>query len=152
MPEKNQLLSSTDKEFYSMYYEHQYDRMKELENQRLIMTNVIVGLSVLSFSLAFEDITKLNTINAIGLPFVVLIANLIAVIYNHRSRAFIKMHQRRAHEVLKAIAPDVNRLNQSIPKPINSNKDLFSRPKLQTYLHVLLMAVSLLPVFLFLCK
>lgn len=134
-----------------MYYEHQYDRMKELENQRLFMTNVIIGLSILSFSLAFEDIDKLKSINAVGLLIVVILFNIIAVLYNHRSRAFIKMHQKRAHKALKIMAPDVERLNKSIPKPYISDKDIFRRARLQDYLHILLIIISLLPFVVFLC-
>ena len=138
-----------EKEFYQMYYEHQYDRMKELENQRLIMTNVIVGMSVIAFSLAFEDITKLNLINGVGLPVIVVIANLIALMFNKRSRAYIKMHQKRAHKVLEIIAPEIENLDKSIPKPFNSDKDFFGRPRLQSYLHLLLILSSLLPIIFY---
>ncbi len=41
---------SFDQEDFRLYYQHQYDRMKELEQQRLIMTNVIVSISVLSLT------------------------------------------------------------------------------------------------------
>ncbi len=140
---------SSTKEDFRLYYQHQYDRMKELEQQRLTMTNVIVSLSVLAFSLAFGDIKKLNVVNAVGLPIVVIIANLIALLWNHRSRAFIKMHQKRAHAALEVFAPDVEALNRTIPKPFDSDKDIFRRPALQTYLHVLLMALSILPILLY---
>ena len=133
-----------------MYYQHQYDRMKELEQQRLIMTNVIVTISVLSFSLAFNDISKLNLVSAVGLPIVVIIANMIAIRWNQRTRAFIKMHQKRAHAALDAIAPEVEALDKTIPKPFDGDKDIFRRPALQNYLHVLLMIVSVLPILLYL--
>ena len=138
------------KDDFRTYYQHQYDRMAELEQQRLTMTNVIVGISVLAFSLAFADITKLNIVNAVGLPTVVLFANLIAVLYNHRSRAFIKMHQERAHKVLETFAPEIEQLDKEVPKPFDSERDIFRRPRLQTYLHVLLMAVAVLPIILYL--
>lgn len=141
---------SAEKEDFRLYYQHQYDRMKELEQQRLIMTNVIVTISVLSFSLAFTDISKLNLVSAVGLPVVVIIANVIAILWNQRSRAFIKMHQRRAHAALNAIAPEVEALDRSEPKPFNSDKDIFCRPRLQIYLHVLLIIVSVLPILLYL--
>lgn len=140
---------SSDKEDFRIYYQHQYDRMKELEQQRLIMTNVIVTISVLSFSLAFTDISKLNLVSGVGLPIVVIIANLIAIRWNQRTRAFIKMHQKRAHAALDAIAPEVEALDRSIPKPFDGDKDIFRRPALQNYLHVLLIVVSALPILLY---
>jgi DMSO reductase anchor subunit len=146
----SQVTASVNKDDFRTYYQHQYERMSELENQRLTMTNVIVGLSVLAFSLAFADITKLNVVNAVGLLIVVLFANLIAVLFNHRSRAFIKMHQKRAHSALEAFAPEVEKLDKTIPKPFDSERDLFRRPQLQTYLHFLLMALAVLPIILYL--
>jgi hypothetical protein len=141
---------SSDKEDFRLYYQHQYDRIKELEQQRLIMTNVIVTISVISFSLAFTDISKLNLVNTIGLPIVVIIANIIAILWNKRSRSFVKMHQKRAHAALNAIAPEVEALDRSIPKPFDGDKDIFRRPALQNYLHVLLIVVSVLPILLYL--
>ena len=140
---------SSDKEDFRLYYQHQYDRMKELEQQRLIMTNVIVTISVLSFSLAFTDISKLNLVSGVGLPILVIVSNLIAIRWNQRTRAFIKMHQKRAHAALEAIAPEVEALDRSIPKPFDGDKDIFRRPALQNYLHVLLIIVSILPTLLY---
>ncbi|MEM6449124.1 MAG: hypothetical protein AAF703_02300 [Cyanobacteria bacterium P01_D01_bin.105] len=139
----------SDKEDFRLYYQHQYDRMKALEQQRLFITNVIVTISILSFSLAFEDISKLNLINGVMLPIVVMAANSIAILWNKKSRAFIKMHQKRAHAALNAIAPDVELLNKSVPKPFDSNKDIFRRAALQNYLHMLLLVVSVVPILLY---
>ena len=143
---------SHEKENFRMYYQHQYERMKELEQQRLTMTNVIVGISVLAFSLAFADITKLNIVNGIGLPIVVFFVNLIAIQYTRRSRAFIKMHQERAHKTLETLAPKLEELDGTVPKHFNSDEDFFSRPKLQIYVHFLLMAASFLPIVLYCCN
>jgi hypothetical protein len=140
---------SSDKEDFRLYYQHQYDRMKELEQQRLIMTNVIVTISVLSFSLAFTDISKLNLVSGVGLPILVIVSNLIAIRWNQRTRAFIKMHQKRAHAALEVIAPEVEALDRSIPKPFDGDKDIFRRPALQNYLHVLLIIISILPTLLY---
>lgn len=138
-----------DKEDYRLYYQHQYERMKELEQQRLIMTNVIVTISVLAFTLAFSDICKLNLVNGVGLPIVVIGANFIAVMWNKRSREFIKLHQQRAHEALKEFAPEVEELDKRKAKR-DSDKDWFRRPSLQSYLHGLLMMLAVLPIVLYL--
>lgn len=137
------------KEDYRLYYQHQYDRMKELEQQRLTMTNVIVGLSVLAFSLAFSDLCKLNAVNGLGLPIVVIWANYIAVMWNKRSRAFVKMHQKRAHEALMKLASDIDEINKIHPKPVNSDTDRFRRAALQNYLHIALMLLALVPIGLY---
>ena len=152
MENQNSQQHMASKDDFQMYYQHQYERMKELEQQRLTMTNVIIGFSILSYSLAFSDLSKLNIVNAVGLPLIVLFANIIAVLYNRRSRSFIKMHQARAHKAMKIYAPELEAIDYEIPKPFESDKDVFRRPALQNYLHVLMIAASILPIFLFLFR
>ena len=135
-----------DKEDFRMYYQHQYERMSQLEQQRLIFTNLILGLSLLSFSVAFADISKLNVLNAGGLPIAVIISNWIAILFNRRSRSFIKMHQARAEKALEIFAPELDRISRQIASPINSNRDWFRRAALQNYVHIAVMLIALLPI------
>jgi hypothetical protein len=145
-------LSAADMEALKIYYEHQNKRIEELEQQRLTMTNVIISLSILAFSLGLKDLATLNFLSAVALPIVVLLANVIAVIWNKRSRAFIKMHQARAHEALQRMSPAVEELDRSIPKPFDSEWDSLKRPDLQNYLHYLMVALATLPMGYFLFR
>ena len=73
-------LSSIENEDFRMYHQLQYDRIAQLEQQRLMITNFVIGLSIISFSFAFSDINKLNIINAVGLPIVIIISNIFAML------------------------------------------------------------------------
>jgi hypothetical protein len=59
------------------------------------------------------------------------------------------VHQKRAHAALDAIAPEVEAVDKTISKPFDGDKDIFRRPALQSYLHVLLIVVSVLPILLY---
>ncbi len=134
----------------STYFNHQYERMGQLETQRLTMSNLILGGSVLAFSLAFDDLEKLNWINAVGLPIAVIAANLMAIAYIWRSREFIKMHQDRADDILDRFAPELAKIALSRPKPRNSDTDPLSRHRLQTAVHVIVVELAFVIMIIFL--
>ena len=147
----NKDIPSIENEDFRMYHQLQYDRIAQLEQQRLTMTNFVIGLSIISFSFAFSDIDKLNIINAIGLPAVIIISNIFAMLYASRSRIFIKMHQKRAEKAREIFSPNLNSISKKVPK-INSNRDPFNRTRLQIYLHVLLIVVAILPAVMYFVK
>lgn len=144
-------ISNIQNDDFRMYHQLQYDRIAQLEQQRLTMTNFVIGLSIISFSFAFSDINKLNIINAIGLPIVIIISNIFAMLYTSRSRKFIKMHQKRAEKAREIFSPRLNIISNEVPK-IDSNRDLFNRTRLQIYLHVLLIIIAILPMFIYFIK
>jgi hypothetical protein len=59
-------------EFIRMYYEHQYDRMAKLEEQGHSITNIILSLSVLSFTFAFDPNSKPNLVTGVVLPIIII--------------------------------------------------------------------------------
>ncbi|MDM8530456.1 hypothetical protein QUF63_04740 [Anaerolineales bacterium HSG25] len=138
-----------DLDNFRMYHRLQYDRISQLEQQRLTMTNLVIVISTFSFTFGFAEPGKLNFASAIGLPIIIIISNSFALMYSHRSREFIKMHQRRAEEARKLYALEFNDINKKVGKR-NSNKDPFNRTKLQIYLHILLMTIALLPMAVYL--
>lgn len=141
--------SSFEKDDFRMYHQLQYERIAELEQQRLTMTNFVVGVSIISFTFAFSDMGKLNVINAMALPIIIIISNIFAMLYTSRSRKFIKMHQQRAEKARERYSPELNQINKAVSK-IESSRDPFNRTRLQAYLHILLIAIALLPMFIFL--
>jgi Ca2+/Na+ antiporter len=139
--------SPTDIEFVKMYYEHQYDRMAKQEEQRMTITNYVLTLSAIVFTFGFQGNSQLTIINGIGLPLIIMVANMFAVLYIERSAQFMKMHQNRAGEVMKRYAPELKEINDKIiaTKP----KFWDSRRRLQKGLHLLLICTALIPIGIF---
>jgi hypothetical protein len=144
-------LIKMDKEDFRMYHQLQYERISQLEQQRLTMTNFVIGISLLAFTFGFSDFSNLNLVTAIGLPVAIIISNLFAMLYTSRSRKFIKMHQKRAEKARELYSKDLNRIYESVPK-VESEHDFFSRARLQIYLHLLLIAIALLPLIIYLLR
>jgi hypothetical protein len=63
--------------YVSMYYQNQYDRIAKLENLRLSITNVVITLSVVSFTFSFSGAQPLNKIMGVILPILLIISNLL---------------------------------------------------------------------------
>jgi hypothetical protein len=131
-------------EFVIMYYERQYARMEHLESQRLTLSNVVITITVLGFTFGFGDTTKLNLLTGIGLPLIIAVANVFAIIYERGSSAICRVHQKRAHATLERYASSLYSINNEIELP---NLKLAGRlTSTLTCLHILLVAASLLPI------
>ena len=75
----------TKDEFVRMYYEHQYDRLAKHESYRLTLTNYVLTISALVFTFGYQNTTQLTVINGIGLPLIIIIANIFAIGYIDRT-------------------------------------------------------------------
>jgi hypothetical protein len=141
---------SIDDNYVRMYYEHQYERMAKLEEQRLSMTNYVLTISALAFTFGFKDQTFITVINGIGLPLVIIVANLFAIVYIDRSGKFLYLHRKRAHEILKNFAPELDAYNEKYSDP---KKGIFGgRTKIQKLLHILLILLALIPLGIYLAQ
>ncbi len=109
------------------YYQHQYERIEQLENQRQTFTTIILTLSILAFTFGFSP----NNKGAVGNPLAILqnvilliviaIANVMAVSYMRRTQSWIRSHRFRAKETLKKFDPALFKLDQdSLDKSWNS--------------------------------
>jgi hypothetical protein len=134
-------------EYVRMYYEHQYDRTAKLEEQGLIISNIVITLSVVAFTFGFDGAHGASVIAAIGLPFVMIVANVFAIAYLGRTSSWIRTHRLRAKRLLEIFAQDLHRLDRITHVPHRTRT--LSRRKIQLLLHLLLMAAALLPVVLF---
>lgn len=105
-------IKPTDENYVRMFYEHQYERMKTLEEQRLSITNYVITVSALAFTFGFKDVTQLTLLNAVGLPLIIVIVNWFAMAYIDRSARFIHTHRKRAKEVLHEFAPKLDDYNE----------------------------------------
>ena len=144
MPNKTKLPSD---DFVRTFYDHQYERMKALEEQRLSVTNYVLTVSALALTFGFQGGLSLTIINGVGLPLIIIFVNIFAIVYISRSAKFIHMHQKRAREVLRDFAPVLDAYNEKIEWPRKSI--LGGRTRLQQWIHVLLVLTALIPVGVF---
>ncbi|MGC1375219.1 MAG: hypothetical protein WA821_03295 [Anaerolineales bacterium] len=135
---------SVDGDYVCMYYEHQYERMGRQEDNRLTITNYVLTMSALAFTFGYQNVTQLAIINGIGLPLIIIIANMFAIFFVERAQEVMKVHQDRAHEVLAIYAPELQEINK---KHIwRKGGFLHSMRWLQKGIHVLLILTALIPV------
>lgn len=135
-------------DFVRVYYEHQYDRMAKQEEYRLSITNYVLSISALAYTFGYQNATILTVVNGIGLPLIIIFANLFAMATIDRTRQYALAHRDRAHEVVKRYAPElmeINKLYQSDQKGIFGK-----RTRLQKGIHVLLILTAIIPVLVYL--
>ncbi len=120
--------------------------MKEgqLENQRLMITNIVITLSVLAFTFGFSSGDALNIINGIGLPAIMIISNLFAIIYIWRTLQYIRVHQARAKNLLSKYAIVISEIDKSKPMPFVMFR--LGLAKIQLLMHILLVIAMLIPI------
>ena len=137
--------------YAQMYYEHQYDRMAKLEEQGMLITNVVVSLNILAFTFGFNNAVAPSVIAGIGLPVVMVIANLFAILYINRTSSWIRTHRMRAKRILRDLSPTLYALDQTTVAPHPKGVFGVGRRTIQIILHLLLIITSILvPLVLYL--
>ncbi|GEM_PF-1993163 len=143
---KNAKTEVTDGDYIRMYYEHQYDRIEKNENHRLTVSNYVLTLSALAFTFGFQGGLELNVLNGLGLPLIVIIANIAAISNIGYTAIFIDVHRNRAHEVLQKHAPELSKVDAKH----DFDDDLLNRRrKVERRIHQLLIYVALMPLGLY---
>lgn len=142
---KGSKLKKTDGDYVRMYYEHQYDRVAKLENLRLLITNVVITLSVASFTFSFANSQPLNIMNGVVLPVILIVSNFFAIIYIVMTLEVIKMHVNRANIVLRQFASALSAINDKEKPPRWTDK--FNIAINQIVFHVLLVVLCSLPIW-----
>ena len=145
MPTKTK---SVDDNYVRMYYEHQYERIGKQEESRLTITNYVITLSALAFTFGYQNVVQLTVINGIGLPLIILIANLFAIAYINRTKDFINAHRARALEILERYAPVLKEINEL--HRWRKGRFLLGRGHVQIGIHWLLILTALIPASLYL--
>jgi hypothetical protein len=138
--------SRAESEYVRMYYEHQYDRMAKLEDQRLIITNIVIGLTTVTFTFGISKTEGLTAFSGVCLPFVMVLSNFLAMAYAVHSADVIKAHQKRAKKVLRLYAKDLHELDQGIPW----SRRIGPRWKIQLLIHLALVIIALTPLYVYL--
>jgi hypothetical protein len=129
------------------YYQHQYERMGKLEDQRLAITNITITLSVLSLTFGFNSATGFSKIIGYAVLVVMALANAFAILYILVTRSWISTHEMRAKGVLERRAKSLYLFDQQTYAEYK--KWAPGRWKIQMYLHILLIIVAA-AIFVFL--
>ncbi len=137
----------TKDEFVRMYYEHQYDRLAKHESYRLTLTNYVLTISALVFTFGYQNTTQLTVINGIGLPLIIIIANIFAIGYIDRTMDFMNTHQNRAREVLNRYAPELSEINAL--HTWRKSGFIRSRIRIEKGIHQLLILIACIPFVIF---
>jgi predicted membrane protein len=137
-------------EYARIYYQHQYERLSKLEDQRLAITNIVMTISTGALAFGFSDVNNLSLINGVGLPLMIIFSNLFAIAYIIRSRDFMETHKQRARKVLELKASELSQIDQAMKWP--ERKWFRNRTRIQVSFHVVLMLTALLPVGSYLKK
>lgn len=135
-------------EYVRMYYEHQYDRMAKLEEQRLIITNIVLALSIAAFSFGFSNIHGLTIFTGLGIPVVLGFSNYFAIAYLAHSEDVIKAHKKRAKRALELYANDLYQLDTD--KHYQWSKRWWPRWKIQLSIHIILIFIALFLAYTYL--
>ena len=137
----------TEENFIRMYYEHQYDRLAKHESYRLTLTNYVLTISALVFTFGYQNTNQLTIINGIGLPLIIIVANIFAMGYIDRTVDFTNAHQNRAREVLNRYAPELSEINEK--HTWRKSGLIRSRRRIEKGIHQLLILIACIPFIIF---
>lgn len=143
-------IEGVNPDYVRMYYENQYDRVAKLENLRLLITNVVVTLSVVSFTFSFSGAQPQNLITGVILPSILIVSNLFAIVYIIITYQTIMTHLKRANSIISQYAPHLGEISKLIPTPMWTNKLTLAHTQL--LFHILLIMLSILPVWMYFSK
>jgi hypothetical protein len=123
-----------------MYYEHQYGRIENLEQQALNTTNITNALFIAMLTFSQRDVTS-----HFYLPFAMVVINIFAIAYIYRSGKAIMIHQSRAKKILETHEKEIFELDKTIPIP--ERHFLPGRLMIQMGVHSVLLLISLSLMF-----
>ncbi|MCV2487225.1 hypothetical protein OD917_19990 [Flavobacterium sp. SH_e] len=131
-----------DPENFRMYYQLQYDRIDKLETKRENFCNFVLTLSsaIIVFSLSTDNRLSQYTNYLIAL---IIIFNVAAILFFSKTRAFIKMHQKRATIASEKFANELLLINKEVDK-INSDGDLLNRNNIYSIIHFAIIVIMLM--------
>lgn len=115
MEESNKYHMS-DSEFSTLFYKHQYERMYELEQQTINITSVVITLLILALTFGFDK-ERVSPYTGFVLLVTIIVVNLFAILYIHRSAQAIDVHRDRALRVLQRSSPHIYEIQSSIEDP-----------------------------------
>ena len=100
------------------YNQLQYDRIDKLETKRENFCNYVITLTSAIYTIGFIFLEKIQFAYAFVLICFIIILNLTAIIFNWRTRPWIKLHQERAKLVRAKMSTDFEKLEDDAKKNI----------------------------------
>jgi hypothetical protein len=127
-------------ERYWAYYELQYERVGAHESNRLQVSNFVLAGSVVALGLLAQSGTKSTPWVALVVSVAVILVNALAILFSGNSRNWVKIHQERAAEALKAVSPSLRSLQKRVEdrnrlKPSRERNALYRSNMLTSYMH-----------------
>jgi hypothetical protein len=119
-----------------MYWQLQWERNAQLEEQRLSVSNYVIGASVVALGI-FSVTTATSSLAAYVLAIAVAVTNVLAIVYGLRSEQWARMHKNRARSLLEANWQYLRDLQVDIPRPHNGETPL-RRLGFQVWIHVVI--------------
>lgn len=134
-------------EYVRMYYEHQYDRMAQLEQQTFSLSNVVIAASIVMFT--FGVGREQSTPVELRCALLLLLASLNAAVIPWLRGTYhgLAAHRRRARQTLELYAPQLadisngHRFGGSRGALVGLAR---GRLNIQTMLHAFLLAAALM--------
>ena len=130
-----------DPALIQMYYDHQYQRFDKHEEQRFLFTNIVLSISALVITFGYDDLSNFSAINGIGLPLIIILCNIFAMIYIRNSRDWTRTHKLRAKKILELYARELYKLDLTTPESYPIRK--LGRWDIHFLLHVLFIIIFL---------
>jgi hypothetical protein len=147
MPDKNpkkDSLQNVPSELLIAYYEHQYDRMKQLEDQRFNITNLTIGISVLAFTFGFDKSVNFSRQAGFILLATIIVVNLFAIAFIEKSASWISTHRRRAKGILEFRSTELFKFDMETHADFK--QWIPGRWKIQLLLHATIVIMSIVMI------
>ena len=134
-----------------VYWESQWRRNAEFEQQRLQVSNFVIAASVIALGLMARTSTKPSTWVIVVVGAAVALSNVMGILYSWRSSQWARLHKARAKAVLvdnwDYLADLQAKVDVKAPRP-HGKDNLLRREMLQRYIHgILSLAAILLAIY-----
>lgn len=139
----------SDSRFSTLFYKHQYERMYQLEQQTVNITNVAITLFILTLTFGFDK-DRSSPYTGFVLLVSIIIINLVAILYIYRSAQAINLHRDRALKTLEHSSPDIYEIQCSVKGPSDIWTKVRGRLSIQIAIHCIIIFVAF--VFLLLWR
>lgn len=133
-------LPTVSETYVRMYYEHQYDRLRALESQRLTLTIIVIATSAAAFALV-PTADPNSIISGAVVPIIVAAFNLFAIVYIVRMAGLIGIHEKRAKKLLEHYAKPIFDLDHHLPFP--SKNRFGGRSNIHIYVHITIAVIAI---------
>lgn len=128
------------------YYNHQYNRMNQLEFLGIAITALIILINFGTFIFGFIFQKTVNISIRYILLISVIVLNIFAIFFIKRITSWERTHRRRAKKVLEKYAPDLYTLDRLNFEP--HQEISYEHEDLQIFLHIFWILLMIILFFI----